>query len=97
MALLTGASSGIGDASARMLAELSSHNRPAIRELIADRFADITRLEAPDIADATGYVVTRPRHVAVNEVLVRRPSSGRRRAAERPRRRSRRPSMPAGV
>jgi NADP-dependent 3-hydroxy acid dehydrogenase YdfG len=29
------------------------------------------RLEAVDIADAIAYVVTRPRHVAVNEVLVR--------------------------
>jgi NADP-dependent 3-hydroxy acid dehydrogenase YdfG len=29
------------------------------------------RLEADDIADAVTYVVTRPRHVALNEVLVR--------------------------
>ena len=29
------------------------------------------RLEAEDIADAISYVVTRPRHVAVNEVLIR--------------------------
>ncbi len=51
--------------------ELSGHNRPEIREQIEQRFADLTRLEADDIADAIGYVVTRPRHVAVNEVLVR--------------------------
>jgi NADP-dependent 3-hydroxy acid dehydrogenase YdfG len=29
------------------------------------------RLEAEDIADAIGYVVTRSRRVAINEVLVR--------------------------
>jgi NADP-dependent 3-hydroxy acid dehydrogenase YdfG len=29
------------------------------------------RLEADDIADAIGYMVTRPRRVAVNEILVR--------------------------
>ena len=31
----------------------------------------IERLESEDIADAIAYVVTRPRHVAVNEVLIR--------------------------
>ena len=29
------------------------------------------RLEATDIADAITYMVTRPRHVAINEVLIR--------------------------
>jgi NADP-dependent 3-hydroxy acid dehydrogenase YdfG len=29
------------------------------------------RLTAEDIADAIAYIVTRPRHVAVNEVLIR--------------------------
>jgi len=28
-------------------------------------------MQAEDIADAIGYVVTRPRHVAVNEMLIR--------------------------
>ncbi len=51
--------------------ELSSHNRPEILDQIKDRFSDIDRLEAEDIADAIGYVVTRPRHVAINEVLIR--------------------------
>jgi NADP-dependent 3-hydroxy acid dehydrogenase YdfG len=32
---------------------------------------DIQRMEADDIADAITYVVTRPRHVALNEVLIR--------------------------
>ena len=39
--------------------------------MIGKRFADMERLEAPDIADAIAYVVTRPRHVAINEVLIR--------------------------
>jgi NADP-dependent 3-hydroxy acid dehydrogenase YdfG len=51
--------------------ELSSHNRPEIREVIAQNFADTERLEASDIADAIAYIVTRPRRVAVNEVLIR--------------------------
>ncbi len=51
--------------------ELPSHNRPEIREQIAQTFGDIERLEAEDIADAIGYVVTRPARVAVNEVLIR--------------------------
>ena len=51
--------------------ELSSHNRPEIREQIAQRFGDVHRLEAQDIADAIAYIVTRPAHVAVNELLIR--------------------------
>ena len=51
--------------------ELPSHNRPEIQEQLAQRFGDIERLQAPDIADAIAYIVTRPRHVAVNELLVR--------------------------
>jgi NADP-dependent 3-hydroxy acid dehydrogenase YdfG len=51
--------------------ELSSHNRPEIREQIEKRFGDIERLQSEDIADAIAYVVTRASHVAVNEVLIR--------------------------
>ena len=51
--------------------ELVDHNRPEIQEQIHKRFADTERLEAEDIADAISYIVTRPRHVAINEVLVR--------------------------
>jgi NADP-dependent 3-hydroxy acid dehydrogenase YdfG len=51
--------------------ELSGHNRPEIRERIRRNFQGIERLEAADIADAISYIVTRPRHVAVNEMLVR--------------------------
>ena len=31
----------------------------------------VERLEAEDVADAIAYIVTRPRRVAVNELLVR--------------------------
>ncbi len=51
--------------------ELAGHNRPEVRETMARRFADMQRLEADDIADAILYIVTRARHIAVNEVLVR--------------------------
>jgi NADP-dependent 3-hydroxy acid dehydrogenase YdfG len=51
--------------------ELVTHLRPEIRERQAQRLGDMERLNADDIADAVAYVVTRPRRVAVNEVLVR--------------------------
>jgi NADP-dependent 3-hydroxy acid dehydrogenase YdfG len=51
--------------------ELAGHNRPEILEQIGKRFGNIERLHAEDIADAILYVVTRPRRVAINEVLVR--------------------------
>ena len=51
--------------------ELSSHNRPAIREGIQQRFAGVQRLEATDVADAILYIVTRPSYVAINELLMR--------------------------
>jgi NADP-dependent 3-hydroxy acid dehydrogenase YdfG len=51
--------------------ELASHNRPEIQEGMRQRFATMERLQATDIADAINYIVTRPRHVAINELLVR--------------------------
>ena len=51
--------------------ELAGHNRPEVLETIAKRFEGMERLASEDIADAITYVVTRPRHVAVNEVLIR--------------------------
>jgi NADP-dependent 3-hydroxy acid dehydrogenase YdfG len=51
--------------------ELASHNRPEVQQLIRQRFDNVERLQADDIADAIAYVITRPRHVAINEVLVR--------------------------
>ncbi|HEX5593174.1 MAG TPA: SDR family NAD(P)-dependent oxidoreductase [Solirubrobacterales bacterium] len=51
--------------------ELQSHNRPEVTEQIEKRFVDMEILQAEDIAEAIEFVVTRPPHVAVNEVLVR--------------------------
>ena len=51
--------------------ELTSHNRPEVQEQIKSRFSDMERLEAEDIAEAIEFVITRPPHVAVNEVLIR--------------------------
>lgn len=51
--------------------ELASHNRPEVREAMAPMFANVERLTAEDIANAVVYAVTSPRHVAVNEMLIR--------------------------
>ncbi len=51
--------------------ELASHLRPEVREGMMRRFADVEPLQAADIADAIQYIISRPRHVAVNEMLVR--------------------------
>jgi NADP-dependent 3-hydroxy acid dehydrogenase YdfG len=51
--------------------ELASHNRPVVQESIKERFGSIDRLESEDIAEAIEFIVTRPRRVAVNEVLIR--------------------------
>jgi NADP-dependent 3-hydroxy acid dehydrogenase YdfG len=49
--------------------ELASHNRPEVLESLRGQFGQ--RMAAEDIADAITYIVTRPRHVAVNEILIR--------------------------
>jgi NADP-dependent 3-hydroxy acid dehydrogenase YdfG len=51
--------------------ELAGHNRPEVQEGIRARFGGIERMQAEDIADAITYVVTRPRHTAINELLIR--------------------------
>jgi NADP-dependent 3-hydroxy acid dehydrogenase YdfG len=51
--------------------ELASHNRPEVQERMKARFASMERLEADDIARAVAFVVSSPRHVAINEVLIR--------------------------
>jgi NADP-dependent 3-hydroxy acid dehydrogenase YdfG len=54
-----------------VMTELGSHNRPEVREQMAKRFGEIERMQSEDIADAILYVLTRARHVAINEVLIR--------------------------
>jgi NADP-dependent 3-hydroxy acid dehydrogenase YdfG len=49
--------------------ELASHNRPEVLEAMRSQFGQ--RMQAEDIADAITYIITRPRHVAVNEMLIR--------------------------
>jgi NADP-dependent 3-hydroxy acid dehydrogenase YdfG len=49
--------------------ELASHNRPEVLAGLRAQFGQT--MQAEDIADAITYLVTRPRHVAVNEVLIR--------------------------
>jgi NADP-dependent 3-hydroxy acid dehydrogenase YdfG len=49
--------------------ELASHNRPEILAGIGAQIAQT--MDADDIADAITFIVTRPRHVTINEVLIR--------------------------
>jgi NADP-dependent 3-hydroxy acid dehydrogenase YdfG len=51
--------------------ELGSHNRPEIQEAMKQRFGGIERMTSEDIAETIEFIVTRPRHVAINEVLIR--------------------------
>ncbi|HEY2289490.1 MAG TPA: SDR family NAD(P)-dependent oxidoreductase [Thermoanaerobaculia bacterium] len=51
--------------------ELASHLRPEIAQQAMQRFASIERMKAEDIADTIAFIVTRPRRMAINEVLVR--------------------------
>ncbi len=51
--------------------ELRFHNPAAVQEQLEAYLGDIERLQSQDIADAVGYIVSRPRHVAVAELLIR--------------------------
>jgi NADP-dependent 3-hydroxy acid dehydrogenase YdfG len=51
--------------------ELTDHNRPEVLAMMRGQFADVQPMQPQDIADAIAYIVTRPRHVAVNEILIR--------------------------
>jgi NADP-dependent 3-hydroxy acid dehydrogenase YdfG len=51
--------------------ELTDHLRPEIQQTTRKRFEGVEKLEAADIAEAIEYIVTRPRRVAVNELLIR--------------------------
>src|ERR1039457_3697572 len=60
--------------------ELAGHNRPEGLDSIRNQFGQ--RMQAEDIADAIIYIVTRPRHVAVNEMLICPTEQGRKPRAE---------------
>ena len=51
--------------------ELATHVRSEVWEQLGSVFTNTELMEATDIADAIAYVVTRPRRVAINEVLIR--------------------------
>ena len=51
--------------------ELQEANRPEILAQIRNRQDGFELLDPQDLADAVGYMVTRPRHVNVNEIMVR--------------------------
>jgi NADP-dependent 3-hydroxy acid dehydrogenase YdfG len=50
--------------------ELAGHNRPVVLEAMRGAM-ELEPMRAEDVADAVTWIVTRPRHVAVNEVLIR--------------------------
>jgi NADP-dependent 3-hydroxy acid dehydrogenase YdfG len=51
--------------------ELVRQNRPEVIETIDANFGSTEIMQAEDIAESIVFTVTRPRHVAVNEVLIR--------------------------
>jgi NADP-dependent 3-hydroxy acid dehydrogenase YdfG len=52
--------------------ELASHNTdPEVVDSMQKRFGAIERMNADDIAEVITFMVTRPRRVALNEILVR--------------------------
>jgi NADP-dependent 3-hydroxy acid dehydrogenase YdfG len=51
--------------------ELTQHIRDGIREHNENWYASMQTLQPEDVADTIAYIVTRPRHVAVNELLIR--------------------------
>jgi len=50
--------------------ELVTHNRREVIENLRSQLGQ-QRMTADDIADAIAYIITRPAHVAVNEMLIR--------------------------
>jgi NADP-dependent 3-hydroxy acid dehydrogenase YdfG len=54
-----------------VMTELIDHMNEEQQAASRKRFEGIERLTADDIADSIEYIVTRPRHVAVNEIMIR--------------------------
>ncbi len=53
------------------MTELAGHNRPEVIKTISANFGQTELMQAEDIAESIVFIVTRPRHVTVNEVLIR--------------------------
>ncbi len=51
--------------------EIFGHMREEARQQLMQRLSGVEPMAAEDIANAIGYIVTRPRRVAVNELLIR--------------------------
>ncbi len=51
--------------------ELITHNRAEVLEGLRSQFNTAEPMQSEDIADAITYIVTRPRHVAISEMLIR--------------------------
>ena len=51
--------------------ELVDHVREEIRARVTGGLDKMERLQSEDIADAIAYIVSRPRHIAINELLIR--------------------------
>lgn len=54
-----------------VMTELASHNRPEVIENMRANFGQMEMMQSEDIAESIVFTVTRPRHVAVNEILIR--------------------------
>ncbi|MFD7079068.1 SDR family NAD(P)-dependent oxidoreductase [Streptomyces sp. NPDC059918] len=51
--------------------ELRDSNRPEVQAMLDQAFGRIERLNSQDVADAVAYIIGRPRHIAVSELLIR--------------------------
>jgi NADP-dependent 3-hydroxy acid dehydrogenase YdfG len=51
--------------------ELFGHQQPATQEHYTKLFSAVEKLHADDIAGAIAYIVTNPRRIAVNELVIR--------------------------
>lgn len=51
--------------------ELITHNRAEVIAGLQSQFIAAEPMQAHDIADAIAFIVTRPRHVAISEMLIR--------------------------
>ena len=51
--------------------ELASHNRPEVQESIQASFGRMELMKSEDISRAIHFMVTQPRHAAINEILIR--------------------------